>query len=181
MLLLTRGELRGLEAAFRGVEGIGKDAEVFRTVDIFQRLALILFLLGYGMLTIALQEAGEKTISSLALNFLIVSFVFSIIEGTFHFSLTVWAGQQWENTGIVPEFYEPLRDWVNRAIQSIYMQFGLLANVGYGWALLRTRLLSSWVAWVIIALSLVALVLALPPFALFIPVLILGIALLVSW
>ena len=92
---MSRGELRGLEAAFRGVEGIGKDAEVFRTVDIFQRPAFISFLLGFGMLTIALQEAGEKTISSLALNFLLVSFVISIIEGTFHSSLTVWTGQQW--------------------------------------------------------------------------------------
>ncbi len=101
-------------------------------------------------------------------------------EGTFHSSLTVWAGQQWERTGIVPEFYEPLRDWANRAVQAIYMPFGLLSMAGYGWAILRTGLLPRWIAWVAIAWSLVVLVMVLPPAVLFVPALFLGIALLVT-
>ncbi len=180
VLLLARGELRGLEAAFRGVEGIGEDAQVFRTVDRFQLPASILLLLGFGMLTVALREMGDKSISFLALNLFVVAFVFLAIEGTFHSSLTVWAGLQWERTGTVPEFYEPLRDWGNRAVQAIYMPFGLLSMAGYGWAILRTGLLSRGVAWATIAWSLLVLVLVLPPAVLFVPAVLLGIALLVS-
>ncbi len=75
VLLLARGELRGLEAAFRGVEGIGDDAQVFRTVDTFQLPASLLLLLGFGMLTVALRDAGDNSISFLALNLFIVAFV----------------------------------------------------------------------------------------------------------
>ena len=183
IVVVIQGKVEGLEAAFKGVEGIGEAASAFRTVDVFALPGSILLLLGFGMLTVHMIEAGDWAISILALNLLVVTVVFLTIEGTFHGEVTAWAGQEWARTGTVPEFYEPLRQWVNGSIQLIYMTFGFSSMAGYGWAILRTMVLPRWVGWTTIGWSLAWLMLILVtqdslPAVFFIPPLLIGVALL---
>ena len=150
IVLAVRGELRGLDAGFMGVEGINNAATAFRTLEIYQVVWMILLFLGFGALTILLQEAGDHSISMLSLNLYIVMVVGMAIEGSFHSSVTVWAAREWSMKAAVPEFYEPLRQWVNGSVQLVYTSFGLLAMAGYGWSILRTRVLPRWVGWTVV-------------------------------
>ena len=155
IVVAIQGKVEGLEAAFKGVEGIGDETSAFRTVGAFSRPGLILMLLGFGTLTVHLTESGDRAISLVALNLLLVTVVFSAIEGTFQSEVTAWAGEEWARTGTTPEFYEPLRQWMNGPVQLVYMTFGLSSMAGYGWAILRTMVLPRWVGWATIGWSLV--------------------------
>ena len=156
----AQGNIGGLEAAFKGVEDIGGAASAFRTIGVFTP-ALVLLLVGFAALTAHLATAGDRVISLVALNLLVVYFVLSVIEGTFHSEVTAWASREWTRTGSVPEFYEPLRQWVNGSIQVLYMTVGFASMIAYGWALLRTRILPSWVGWTTVAYSTVWLIVVL--------------------
>ena len=184
IVLLVQGKIEGLEAAFKGVEGIGEAASAFRTLEAFTRPGYVLLLLGFGMLTVRLSEEGDHTISILALNLFVVFLVVSVLEGTFHSEVTAWAGQEWARTGTVPEFFEPLRQWVNGPIQLVYMSFGFTSMAAYGWAILRTGVLQRWLGWVTVGWSLAWLIVILVtqdtlPAVVFVPMLLIGVALLV--
>lgn len=47
-------------------------------------------------------------------------------------------------TGHIPEEYEPLRIWIGSAFRIAYI-LELLGTLGFGWSILRTRLLAPWV------------------------------------
>ena len=158
IVVAVQGRIGGLEAAFKGVEGIGEAASAFRTLEAYTAPGLILLVLGFGTLTIRLTEAGDRIIPILALNLLVVTVVFLAFEGTFQSRVTAWAGQEWARTGTVPEFFEPLRQWVNGSIQLVYMTFGFSSMIAYGWALLRTKVLPDWVGWTMLAWSLAWLI-----------------------
>lgn len=128
-----------------------------------------------------LTEAGDRAISLVALDLLVVTVVFAAIEGTFQSEVTAWAVEEWARTGHVPEFYEPLRQWVNGPIQMVYMTFGLSSMAGYGWAILRTGVLARWVGWATIGWSFAWLVVILAtqdslPAVLFVLFLLIGVA-----
>ena len=183
LVVVIQGRVEGLEAAFKGVEGIGEDAAAFRTVGAFSLAGLIVMLLGFGIFTVHLTETGDRGISVVALNLLVFTVVFSAIEGSFHSEVTAWAGEEWARTGAAPEFYEPLRQWMNGPIQLAYMTFGFSSLAGYGWAMLRTMVLPRWVGWATIGWSLawLAVILATQdslPAVLFVPQLLIGVALL---
>ena len=136
------------------------------------------------MLTVRLGEEGDRMISILALNLFVVFLVVSVLEGTFHSEVTAWAGQEWARTGTVPEFFEPLRQWVNGPIQLVYMTFGFISMAAYGWAILRTGVLPRWLGWVTVGWSLAWLIVILVtqdtlPAVAFVPPLLIGVALLV--
>ncbi len=118
-----QGNIQGLEAAFKGVEGIGEAASAFRSLEPFTRPGYVLLLLGFGVFTVRLGEEGDRIISVLALNLFVVFLVVSVLEGTFHSEVTAWAGREWARTGTVPEFFEPLRQWVNGPIQLVQDRF----------------------------------------------------------
>ena len=184
VVVVIQGKVEGLEAAFKGVEGIGEDAAAFRTVGAFSLAGLTLMLIGFGVFTVHLTETGDRGISIIALNLLVVTLVFAAIEGTFHSEVTAWAGEERARTGATPEFYEPLRRWINGPIQLAYMTFGFSSMAGYGWAILRTMVLPRWVGWATIGWSLAWLIVTVAtqdslPAVLFAPQLLIGVALLV--
>ena len=146
-LVLARGEIEGIPAAWEGVEEIGAAASVFRTVEAFRSPEILLLFLGFGMLTVHLSESGDRTLSFLAFNLFIVYLVLAGIEDTFHREVTAWAGEEWARTGAVPQLYEPLREWVNGAVQLRYVTFGNASMAFYGWAFLRTNVLPRWIGW----------------------------------
>lgn len=74
----------------------------------------------------------------------LVAAILGILEASFHMSVTTWAAQEEAYTASLPVVYPALHQWVG-FMQLIYVNLGLLSLAGYGWALLRTGLLPSWV------------------------------------
>ena len=130
--LVFQGKLGGLASAFRGVEGIGQGASAHVTLEPFARLGIVLFLLGFGVFTRHLDDAGGRTLAFLAFSLLLASVVLMALEGSFHAKVTAWAGEQWAQTGTVPAWFEPLRLWVNGSITLAYLTFGFAAMALYG-------------------------------------------------
>lgn len=69
------------------------------------------------------------------------------IEGTLQASVASWAAEQRAQTGSVPGVAEALRRWANTWLQGVYVPMGLLAVAGFGWSLLATRMVPSWIGW----------------------------------
>ena len=161
MVVLTQGKFGGVEAAWEGVEGIGEAASVFRDIEALRSPQVILLFLGFGLLTVHLSEAGDRALSFLAFNLFTVFFILAAIEATFHSEVTAWAGEEWARTGTVPEFFDPLREWVNGPVQLQYVTFVNASMAFYGWASLRTRVLPQWIGWSTLIWSMGWLILAL--------------------
>lgn len=89
-----RGDLRGLTAGFRGVEGVGEAAAALATVTRFAVPGFILQVVGFGLLTVLLVRAGDPVIASVAFALLLFSLVLAAVEGSFHGSVTAWAGKE---------------------------------------------------------------------------------------
>ena len=183
-VVLAQGKIEGIEAAWEGVEGIGEAATVFRDIEALRTPQVVLLFLGFGMLTVHLSEAGDRTLSFLAFNLFIVFLVLAAIEDTFHSEVTAWAGEEWARTGAVPEFFDPLREWVNGPVQLRYVTFVNASMAFYGWAFLRTKVLPRWIGlgtltwslgWLVVAL---VIQLTLPATYILLPLL-LGVALIV--
>lgn len=185
-LLIGRKATPAIFALLEGsLAEVSDHASTFRSVNFMYAVGWILQLLGFGMLTIRLGEAGERTMSSLALISLGVAAVFGALEATFHMSVTTWAAQEAARSSNAPSFYEPLRHWLNVSIQVIYTGLGLLALAGYGWALIQTQLVPLWIGWATVGWSLlwiVALLMGLGtiPAVLFVMSPVIGIALLIG-
>ena len=184
IVVLAQGKIEGIEAAWEGVEGIGEAATVFRTVETFRAPQVVLLFLGFGMLTVRLNEAGDRALSFLAFNLFLVFLILAAIEDTFHSEVTAWAGEEWARTGAVPELFEPMREWVNGSVQLRYVTFVYASMAAYGWAFLRTGVLPRWIGWLTLGWSLAWLIVifstqdTLPATFVIVP-LIIGVALLV--
>ena len=138
MVVLTHGKFGGVEAAWEGVDGIGEAASVFRDIEALRNPQVVLLFLGFGLLTVHLSEAGDRALSFLAFNLFIVFLILAAVEDTFHSEVTAWAGEEWARTGAVPEFFDPLREWVNDPVQLRYVTFVNASMAFYGSAFLRT-------------------------------------------
>ena len=163
VMIYLQGNISGLGTGFQGVAGKGAAASALVTLYRFSIPAVLLQLLGFGLLTILLREAGDRAIASPAFSLLIFSWAVATVEGSFQSSVTVWAAQEYARTGAVPELFEPLRRWVNDPIQRTYMIAYLVSMAGYGWAILRTQFLTPWVGWFSIGWSLTWTLLYLGP------------------
>jgi len=142
-----QGNLTGLQAAFRGVESVGDTARGLATVMVFAIPGTILQLIGFALFTLVLRDGGDRAISAVAFGLLFAGLVLATVEGSFQASVTVWAGEQHARSGAVPEFFEPLRQWLNIWLQRVYVPMTLVGVAGYGWAILETGLLPRWVGW----------------------------------
>ncbi len=156
------GDLEGVTAAFRGVDEIGDRASALATVTLFAIPSLILFVVGSGLFTFALRDAGDRIISVIAFILWFAGLMLFLISLTFHASVTVWAGAEFARTGAVPDLYEQLRLWMNLWLQRASIPLGLLAVMGYGWAILQTGLLPRWAGWGAIGWGIVNLLIFLP-------------------
>ncbi len=112
-------------------------------------------LAGFALLTVVLLKAGDKGTAVVALSLFVVSTMLGAIEGSFHGSVTVWAAGQ-ARIGAVPEFYEPLRRWLNYDVQRIYISFQLTTLLLFSASALRKGLLPSWIGWAALAWSLLS-------------------------
>jgi len=105
--------------------------------------------LGYVMLTALLRDAGDPIISTLASVSFLIGIVSAIAFWALHVTGTVLAAEQTERTTTVPEHYKVLESSAE-SLLGVYQLLGLLATAGFGWALLQTGILPSWVGWLTI-------------------------------
>lgn len=153
--IAAQGRLEGMTAAFRGVNFGTRDASGLRTIMRFAVPYLMAQLAGFALLTVVLLKAGDRGTAVVALCFLVVATMISTIETSYHASVTVWAAGQ-ARIGTAPEFYEPLRRWLNYDVQRIYMSFLLTALLLFSGSALHKGLLPSWLGWAALAWSLLA-------------------------
>lgn len=101
----------------------------------------------YVMLAALLRDAGDPIISTLASVLFLIGIVGAVVFWAFHVSPTLLAAEETARTSRVPEYYESLQV-AAESLLGVYQLLGLLATAGFGWALLQTGMLPSWVGWV---------------------------------
>ena len=178
-LIVIQGKLAGMGAAFRGVGPPIRDASATRIMAGFAIPSLMALLAGFTLFAMLLHQAGDRGLALVAMVLLVFGAALGAIESSFHASVTVWAAAY---TRSAPEFYEPLRRWVNGSLQITYVSFLQTTMLLFSWSALRTGLLPAWISWAALALSLLSfwhyfLVLGAPAIV-FVPPLLFGIGLL---
>ena len=103
--------------------------------------------LGYVMFAALLRDAGDSIISTLAAVLFLIAIVSAVVSWVFHVSPTVLAAEEMARTSNVPAYYEILQVSSESSL-GVYQLLGLLATAGFGWAILQTGMLPSWVGWV---------------------------------
>lgn len=181
-LIASQGRLGGMSAAFSGVSSASGDASGLRTIARFAVPYTMAQLAGFALFTLLLMRAGDPGLSVIALVLLAFWSVLGAVEGSFHASVTTWAVDVAARTGETPDFYEPLRRWLNSELQPLNMAFALTAMALFSWAALRTGLVPAWTGWAALGWSLLSfpayyLVLG-APLIVIVPPLIFGLALL---
>ena len=103
--------------------------------------------LAYGMLTVILRDAGDLIVSTLASVLFLIGIVSAIGFWAFSVPVTILAADEAARTAVVPE-YDERHQLAPESLLELYIFLGLLATAGFGWALLQTGMLPSWVGWV---------------------------------
>lgn len=152
-VIASRGQIRGVAASFMGVEGIGREAAALTTLLKGQAVYGVLLIVGFGVLTSGLMEAGERSLALASFGLLVFAHVAFVIRAASDATITVWAGEHWAGTGTVPDVYRPLQAFVEKS----FLWFGelpfLLATAGFGWAVIRSGVLPAWVGYVAVVWS----------------------------
>lgn len=130
---------------------------------------LIVTLLGLAMLTTMLRDAGDRSLSYLALIASLFGAVLMVIFIAFPLGVEPLAAQETARTGVVPDYYVQLTIWT-QPLFVIYTILAFSALAAYGGAILSTRVLPHWVGWLALVYGSAGLVLAglaagnVPPF-----------------
>jgi len=119
-------------------------AATYRLLDLLWTIGWIIQLMGFGLLTRLLFRAGDESLAIIAFIGILVAAIWGILHGTFHMSVEMWAAEEAARIGNTPEVYEPLAVWIGSAFRVAYVVH-LAATAGFGWSILRSRLLPSWV------------------------------------
>lgn len=101
---------------------------------------------GYVMLAALLREAGDPMVSTLASVLFLVAISAAVVFWSFWVSPTLLAAEETARTTIMPAYYQSLQLAAESSL-GVYQMLGLLATAGFGWALLQTGILPSWVGW----------------------------------
>lgn len=99
------------------------------------------------MFAALLRDAGDPIISTVAAALFLMAIASAVVFWVFHVSPTLSAAEEMARTSNMPAYYEVLQDSAESSL-GVYQLLGLLATAGFGWALLQTGLLPSWVGWV---------------------------------
>jgi hypothetical protein len=110
--------------------------------------------LGYVMLAVLLRDAGDPIISTLASVLFLIGIASAFVFWSFSVMVNVLAAEEMARTSNVPAYYEILQLSAESSL-GIYQLLGLLATAGFGWALLQTGMLPSWVGWMTLGFGVV--------------------------
>ena len=151
-LVVSQDKLVGMTVAFRGVGPPFRDASGLRIMTNFALPSSMALLAGFTVFALQLHQAGDRELALVALVLLVCSTTVASISGSFHASVTVWAAPYRS----APDFYEPLRRWMNESVQIAHVSFFLTAMLLFSWSTLRTRMLPRRIAWAALAVSLLS-------------------------
>ena len=138
--------------AFRGAGPPFRDASGLRIMAGFALPSFMALLAGFTLFAQLLHQAGDRGFALVAMAFLVLGAALIAISTSFQSSVTVWAAPHRS----APEFYEPLRRWMNNEVQITYVSFFLTSMLLFSWSALRTGLLPVWIGWAALALSLLS-------------------------
>jgi hypothetical protein len=106
------------------------------------------------MLATILRDAGDQIASTLASVLFLLGIASAVGYWALHLPMTILAAEEVAHSGVVPEYYER-HQLAAESLMEVYLVLALLATAGFGWALLNTHILPSWVGWVTLAWGLV--------------------------
>jgi len=133
---------------------IAKHPDEYRWGCRFILIGWIVAALGYVMLAVLLRDAGDPIISTLAAVLFLIGIGAAVVFWAFWVSPTVLAAEEMARTSTVPAYYEILQVSAESSL-GVYQLLGLLATAGFGWALLQTGYLPSWVGWITLGFGVV--------------------------
>ncbi len=140
-------------------------------------LATIITLVGLGLFTLALREAGDRTLSAVGLLIFAFGAVFWTLHLTVRMTVMVQAAQEWATTSSPPEWFEPWRAWA-ALLFGLYSVLAYLGLAAYGGALLTLGWRPRWAAWTCVFAGMFAAPLGGLPLFIHVPLWMVGIVLL---
>lgn len=148
VLMLVVFALRGeLSDVFSQISGSGRNPFV-RNVSLAGWIsASLLSLVGYNLVAVLLQRAGEQLLSSVALTTMIFTSVLLAVEATTHLAFGTWAADEFIRTGHEPALYSVFFEWSSVILQRVYVSVGYISLMLFGWSILRTAWLPAWAGW----------------------------------
>jgi hypothetical protein len=142
ILMIVSGATPGFSAMLRGsLAEVAPYADTFRLLSLLFAVGWIVQLLGLGLLTRLLVRAGDEQLAILAFILILMATLLAVLYTTFRMSVDLWAAAEAVRTATIPEVFEPLKAWTSDFFSVAYRAH-LLAVAGFGWAILRTRLLA---------------------------------------
>jgi hypothetical protein len=108
-------------------------------------VGVLLTLTGLIVLGTTLRAAGDRVWSELGQAAFLFGSILWLASISFRATATISAAKNTVASGVVPEWFEPLRAW-SGMLFAIYMVLAYLAIAAYGKALLATDLAPHWVA-----------------------------------
>lgn len=156
-IVAAKGEYAGFTAGLTGYEDIGDKVSGASATMNANTLAVILQVVGFGILTAKLNADGEAGLATASFGLLLLALTFFTLRVTFEGEVTAWGARLFARGREVIDLYEPLRLWMATAFGLFYVGY-LVAGVGFGWGVLRAGLLAPWVGWLSIGWGLLWLV-----------------------
>jgi hypothetical protein len=154
IILIARGALPGFSAILAGsLAQAAPYVPTFRLLILLFLVSWIVQLLGLGLLTRLLARAGGEQLAILVFTLVLVATILAVLYTSFRMSVELWVAQEAARSGSIPEFYGPMREWISSAF-GVASRAHYVAMAAFGWGILRTKLLASWVGWAAIGWSL---------------------------
>jgi len=148
VILIASGALPAFYAILQGsLAQVAPYAPLFRLLILLFVVGWIVQLLGFALLTRLLVRTGDEQLAVLAFSLLLVAVIMAVLYSTFRMSVELWAAQEAARTGSIPQVLEPLKAWASSFFRVAYYAY-LVAEVGFGWGILRTKILAPWVGWI---------------------------------
>ena len=113
--------------------------------------------LGLALFTVLLAGAGELLLAPLALVAFAFGAVLWVLDIALYLSVTVWLAKKSTEGAAIPPLYIAITEW-RETLLRLFTVLALLSIAAFGWAILRTGLLPSWIGWISIIWSLFWLV-----------------------
>lgn len=152
--MIAGGAIPGFAAMVQGsLAQAAPYTATFRLLIFLFVIAWLMQLLGLSLLTRLLLRAGSEQLAILAFTLTLVATILAVLYVTFRLSVDLWIAQEAATTAVTPALYAPLRAWISDSFKVATRAYHL-AVAGFGFAIVRTRLLAPWVGWAAMAWSL---------------------------
>ena len=131
----------GTDSTKEFLEIIGVNTKAWRKSAAWLGIGTVLNILGIGLLTILINEAGGQLLGTSSLLIFLSGALFWIVGMAFRIGVEPLAAEQLAETSDVPAWFEGIQAW-NTSLGLIYMVLGYIATAIVGWALIETSLVS---------------------------------------